>query len=300
LIPARVPPAKVAVTANGEPISLEEFDTEFRLMAIHYSAVSGSEMRSIKRRLFEQVINRRLLAQEAKKEGIRISSREWADAVAEALREIPEDFPGVLKAQGVSEEAWKRKLFQEKLARKIVEKAVNAKVSISSREVEEYYWSHLGDFWSPRAVHGAHLVVQEAADLRKALDSLARGESFSAVASRLSLGPERTQGGDWGFVALDRLPAAYVKVLSSLKPGETSPPLRDALGFHLFQLVGWKPRQMRDFSEVRRKIYDGLLKDEQDSRFEEWMIRLKRKAVIRVNPVLAPVAGIILEGSKQP
>jgi parvulin-like peptidyl-prolyl isomerase len=298
LIPARVPAAKVAVTVNGEPLSLEEFDTEFRLMAIHYSAVSGSEMRSIKRRLFEQVINRRLLAQEARKEGLRIASREWADTVADALREVPEDFLGVLKAQGVSEEAWKRKLFQEKLARKIVDKAVNAKVSISSREVEEYYWSHLGDFWSPPAVHALHLVAREAGDLRKALDSLARGEGFSAVASRLSLGPERAQGGDWGFVAVDRLPAVYLRALSSLKPGEVSPPLRDAMGFHLFQLVEWKPRQMRVFSGVRQKIYDSLLKDEQDSRFEEWMIRLKRKAVIRVNPTLAPVAGIILEGSK--
>jgi parvulin-like peptidyl-prolyl isomerase len=295
LIPSKVPPDKTAVLVNGEPLSLEEFDTEFRLMAIHYGAVSGGRMRSIKRRLFEQVINRRLLIQEARKEGIRITRREWDGILADAMKEMPEDFLGLLKVQGVDEDAWKRKLFQEKWALKVVERAVNAGVTIAPKEVEEYYWSHLGDYREPRAVHALHFVVGEKADLEKALALLKKGETFPSVVSRYSLGPEKPQGGDWGFMAADRLPPSYLKALSALKPGKVSPPLQDDLGYHLFMLLEWRPSGMRGFAEVRQRIFESLLKEEQDSRFDEWMTVLKRKAVIRVNPLLAPVVGATLE-----
>jgi len=297
LIPSKVPPDKLAVTVNGEPLSLEEFDTEFRLMAIHYEAVTGEKMRSIKRRLFEQVIDRRLLIQEARKEGIRISRGEWDGIVADALKEMPEDFLEVLKVQGINQDAWKRKLFQEKLALKVVDRAVNAGVSIAPKEVEDYYWSHLGDYRGSRAVHALHFVVREKADLEKALALLKKGADFPAVVSRFSLGPERAQGGDWGFMATDRLPPSYLKALSGLEPGKVSPPLRDALGYHLFKLLEWRPSQMRSLEEVRPRITEALLKEEQDARFDEWMTGLKRKAVIRVNPLLAPVVGAIPEGT---
>ncbi len=298
LIPRKVPPDKTAVLVNGEPISLEEFDTEFRLMAIHYGAVSGGKMRSIKRRLFEQVINRRLLTQEARKEGVRITRSEWEGLLADAKKEMPEDFPGMLKVQGMDEDAWKRKLFQEKLALKVVDRAVNAGVSIAPKEVEEYYWSHLGDYRAPKSVHALHLVVRDQADITRALALLKKGKDFPSVAALYSMGPEKSQGGDWGFMAADRLPPSYLKALSALKPGQVSPPLRDDLGYHLFQLVEWRASEMRPFSEVRQRILDNLLKEERDSRFDEWMAGLKRKADIRVNPLLASVVGATLEELK--
>jgi parvulin-like peptidyl-prolyl isomerase len=294
-----VPPDKVAVLVNGEPIPLEEFDNEFRLMAIHYSAVSEGQMRAIKRRLLEQVIDRQLLVQQAQKEGIKLTQKEWDQDVQESLKQMPEDFLEILKTQGVSEEAWKRKLLQERLAAKLVDRDVNALVQITPDEVEDYYWSHLEDYWKPESVHLMHLVVQQPGDLNKALRRLKAGEAFSKVAGDLSLGQEKSQGGDWGVEPVENVPDPYLQIVQRLQPGQISKPFRDHFGYHLFQLIDFQPRKMRAFGDVREEIRDGLLKEEQDLRFDQWMTDLKRRSTIRVNPDLAPVLGVTLEASNE-
>lgn len=295
LVPPSVPPDKTVVTVNGEPLSLEEFDNEFRLMQIHYSAVSEGDMRAIKRRLFEQVINRRLLVQEARKMGLKMTSSEVDATFQDALKDVPEDFWAVLKVQGISREVWKKKVLQERLARKVVDLEVNSKVQITPQEAEDYYWTHLSRYWSPRAVRARHLVVQKKGDLQKVLESLKKGEDFPKIISTFSVGPEKSQGGDWGFMDLDRLPSTYLKALSGLQPGEISKPLKDNFGYHLFQLLAWRNRQMKPFAEVKDQIHDDLTKEEQDHRFDQWMIDLKKESIIKVNKDMAPVIGVTLE-----
>lgn len=296
LSPIPVPPEKTVVMVNGEPLSLEEFDNEFRLMAIHYGAVTEGDMRVIKRRLFEQVINRRLLVQAARKIGLKLTQAEVESTFREALKDNSEGVRSLLKIQGVSEESWKRKLLQERLARKLVDQEVNSKVDITPQEVEDYYWFHLSDYWQPEAVRARHLVFQKKADLQKTLDGLSRGEDLARMAALFSAGPDKANGGDWGFMAVDRIPETYFKVLKVLKVGEISKPLKDEFGYHLFQLFEWRPKKMRTFAEARDLIHDSLMKEEQDQRFDQWMAELKRKATIKVNQDMAPVVGVTLEG----
>jgi parvulin-like peptidyl-prolyl isomerase len=295
LVPQSVPPDKTVVTVNGEPLSLEEFDNEFRLMQIHYSAVSEGDMRAIKRRLFEQVINRRLLVQEARKMGLKMTQSEVDGVFQEALKDVPEDFWAVLKVQGISRDVWKRKMLQEKLARMVVDLEVNSKVQITPQEVEDYYWTHLSNYWRPQQVRARHLVVLKKGELQKVLESLKKGEDFPKIISTFSVSPEKSQGGDWGFMDLDRLPPEYLKALSGLKPGEISKPFKDNFGYHLFQLIEWRNRQMRPFAEVKDQIHDDLTKEEQDLRFDQWMTDLKKKSTIKVNKDMAPMIGVTLE-----
>jgi peptidyl-prolyl cis-trans isomerase SurA len=256
-------------------------------------------MRAIKRRLFEQVINRRLLVQEARRIGLKMTQSEVDGAFQDALKDMPEDFWAVLKVRGISPDVWKRKMLQEKMASKVVDLEVNSKVQITPPEVEDYYWTHLSNYWRPRAVRARHLVVQKRGDLQKVLESLKKGEDFPKIITTFSVGPEKSQGGDWGFMDSDRLPKEYLQALSGLKPGEISKPLKDNFGYHLFQLIEWRERQMRPFTEVRDQIHDDLMKEEQDLRFDQWMTDLKKKSIIKVNKDLAPVIGVTLEDLRE-
>jgi parvulin-like peptidyl-prolyl isomerase len=298
LSPDRVPADKILVTVNGEPISLETFDNEFRLMEIHYSAVTEGQMRPVKRRLFEQMINRKLLLQEARRVGLKMTQRDLDEAFQRALAEVPDDFRTILKTEGVSEDAWKRKVLQEKLAQKIVDQEVNSKVLVTEAEVEEYYWSHLSDYWVPAAIRARHLVVRRKIDMEKALLSLKKGEDFAKVAATFSDGVEKAQGGDWGWMAADRLPPRYQAVLAGLAPGEVSPTLHDEYGYHLFQRIEGRPQRMGALAEAAPRIREYLMKEEQDVRFDQWMAGLKKNAVIKVNQDLAPIVGVTLEGLK--
>jgi parvulin-like peptidyl-prolyl isomerase len=294
--PLPVPASKVAVLVNGEPISLEEFDNEFRLMTIYYSAVSEKDMPAIKLRLFEQLINRRILVQEGRRQGLTLTQKEMDEAFSDALKDLPDDFSVILKGQGVSVDAWKRKLLQEKLVQKLVQKEVNDKVRISDDLVNEYYWAHLGDFWLPEAVSARHLVVRGKEKLTQVLAAVQKGQEFSKIIETFSQTPDASQGGDEHFMDGDRWPPLYLNALSKLKPGEISKPVKDDFGYHLFQLIKWRPRRMRALAEVREQIHDELLKKAQDERFNQWMILLKQKSKIEVKEEMAPVVGAALEG----
>ena len=294
--PLPVPASKVAVLVNGEPISLAEFDNEFRLMTIYYSAVSEKDMPAIKLRLFEQLINRRILVQEARRQGLTLTQKEMDEAFSDALKDLPDDFSIILKGQGVSVDAWKRKLLQEKLVQKLVQKEVNDKVRISDDLVNEYYWAHLGDFWLPEAVSARHLVVRGKEKLTQVLAAVQKGQEFSKIIETFSQTPDASQGGDEHFMDGDRWPPLYLNALSKLKPGEISKPVKDDFGYHLFQLIKWRPRRMRALAEVREQIHDELLKKAQDERFNQWMILLKQKSKIEVKEEMAPVVGAALEG----
>jgi peptidyl-prolyl cis-trans isomerase C len=295
LAPSAVPQNETVVTINGEPISLDDFDNEFRLMWIHYSAVTGGGMQPIKRRLFEQVINRRLLVQTARKAGLKLTQAEVSETFRDAAKEMPEDFPSLLKSRGVSEEAWKRKLLQERLARKLVEKEVNSKVKITRDEAEEYYWTHLPEYWRQEAVRARHLVVKKPTEWARVTAALKNGEDFQKVTSALTEGPEKNQGGDWGYLNQDRIPPAYLEALSGLQPGEVSLPVQDGFGHHLFQLIQRRPRVMQSFAQVSEAIRGVLTRQEEELRFNQWMENLKRKAAIKVNKAMAPNIGVSLE-----
>lgn len=295
LVPPKVPPSETVVTVNGEPLSLEEFDSEFRLMRIHYSAVSGRDMQTIKRRLFEQVINRRLLVQEARRLGIRMTQAEVDRVLKEALADVPEDFFSILKVQGVSESAWKRKLLQERLAGKVVDQEVNAKVEISPEEVEDYYWTHLRESWLPETVRVRHLVVRKKKDLDAALREMEAGLGFPQAVGKYSEGMGAEQGGEWDVLAVEDLLPEHREALAGLAPGGISEPLRDAFGYHLFQLVERLPRRMQPFHEAKEGFHRRLLREEQDLRFEQWMAGLKRAAEIKVNEDMALMVGVDLE-----
>jgi len=297
--PLPVPASKVAVIVNGEPISLEDFDNEYRLMKIYYSAVSEGNMKAIKLSLFEQLINRRIMLQEARRLKLTLTQSELNAAFSDALKDLPDDFPVILKGQGVSVEAWKRKLLEEKLVEKLVQKEVNDKVRVSQDEVAEYYWGHLGDYWFPEAVRARHLVVRGKEKLAQVLAACQKGEDFSKIVETFSQAPDAAQGGDWQFMDRDRIPESYFTALSKLKPGEISKPVKDDFGYHLFQLIEWRSRRMRSLAEVQDQIHDELLKKAQDERFDQWMVVLRQKSKIEVKEDMAPVVGAALEGHRE-
>jgi peptidyl-prolyl cis-trans isomerase C len=296
--PKPVPPEQTLVVLNGEPIALEEFDSEFRLMAIHYGAISELEMRATKRRLFDLVVDRHLLMQKALQESLGVTRRELSNDLRDALKDSSADFLGLLKDQGIGEEAWKNKMAQEMLVQKFAERDLYSKAMVSDGDVEEYYWAHLDDFWLSEAIRARHLVVRTARELSQAQVSLKSGESFGKVCSLYSVDPLKDAGGDWGWMPTDSLAPAYIRALKAMKPGEVSKPIKDGFGYHLFQLMETRPARVRSYKEAAPLVRGLLLKREKDRLFVECLTNLKKNAKVEINPDLAAVVGVVLEDSR--
>lgn len=296
--PKPVTPEQTLVILNGEPISLEEFDSEFRLMAIHYGAISELEMRVTKRRLFDQVVDRHLLVQRALQQGLGVSRREMEKVLRDMLRDSPPGFLELLKNQGIGEDAWKKKVAQEVLVQKLAEKEVYPKAKVENAEVEEYYWAHLDDFWLPESIRARHLVVGNMRELSRAQESLKSGETFGKVCSVFSADPLKDAGGDWGWMPVASLSPIYVRTLRAMKPDEVSKPIKDGFGYHLFQLMEIRPTRVRSLKEAAPFVREVLLERERDRQFVDWLTNIKKSAKVEINPDLATVVGVVLEDSR--
>jgi peptidyl-prolyl cis-trans isomerase SurA len=124
---------------------------------------------------------------------------------------------------------------------------VDNRVTVSEGEVDNY-------LSSPERAAGAeeflihHILVripeqaspEQINKLRaraeKALAQVKSGVAFPQVAASFSDAPDALTGGSLGWRSSDRMPALFAETVAKLQPGDVSPVLRSAGGFHVLRL----------------------------------------------------------------
>lgn len=288
--------APIAVILNGQPIPLEIFDADFRLLAINYSDVTEDHMQVIKRQLFDEVINRWLLAQEAEKLGIVLTPQEYRKKFSEIFKGVPAFFADQVKLQGIRLGIWRMEIYQEILIRKLVQEKINNRIQINQQQIQRYYWHHLKEFWKPSEIWCRHLWVKTPQTLHQALQKIAQGVSFSAVVKRFSIGRLQAQGGNWGWRPLSFFEPSFLKAMRKLKPGQVSRVVHDAWGYQVFQFLGRRTRRIEPLDKVKQIIYDKLKHREEFLRFRQWLKHLQHQSMVLVNPQMAEVLGVTVKG----
>jgi len=124
--------------------------------------------------------------------------------------------------------------------------------------------------WLLQAIH--NLKNDKAQDDQQAqkkieglLARLKQGDDFAMLAQNYSEDPNSAQaGGDLGFIpesALERANADLRKVVTSLRPGETTTALRTPEGYRILKLITREPAGQRDLSDpkVQQTIRETLI-----------------------------------------
>ena len=115
-------PEHILARINGEEITIEEFNREFKdLVTDPKREGSQPGLRELKEAYLDQMIERKILAQEARRMGIQVSAEE----VSQAILEIKKDYHGegfgeTLSLKGMNLEEWKVRLEEKLLAEKMV------------------------------------------------------------------------------------------------------------------------------------------------------------------------------------
>src|SRR5204863_6058323 len=107
----------------------------------------------------------------------------------------------------------------------------NEKIIISPQKIENYYTAHQAEFKVGDQVKLRMITLPKPADAPEAARKIAEeiirkidaGAPFAEMASIYSSGPERTKGGDRGWVGRDSgMQQDLVKAMFSLKAGQHS------------------------------------------------------------------------------
>ena len=275
----------MAFTVNGELVEDSVIRAESSALRPQYeAAVQGMDPIEAEMQLRdwsrENVIERVLLRQEAASDPEPIP----VEAIDETLRSLQSRTP-------VGDVELRKDLEIRMRVDRLLEKTTSKVAPPKHKEVTEYYRKNKEQFRRPEIVRAGHIVknvdekVDEAtalAAIQKVQEELKGGASFEELADRYS--DCAGNRGELGWVPRGQMVQEFEDVIFSLKESEISDIFRTVFGFHIAKVYEKKPEGFSDFGEVREAIEKSLHRQKQERAVENFLDRLRAKAVIQELP----------------
>jgi parvulin-like peptidyl-prolyl isomerase len=277
-------PEHVLAQVNQEQITLNEFNQEFKEVILETDKeAKGTGLRDLKQACLNQMIERKILVQEARRLGIRVSQEELNQAIFEIKMDYPgEGFGEKLNLKGMTLEEWKVRLEEKLLAEKMIRSSLQYRGEIDEKEVLQYYETHRSSFQLNQRVRARQIVVADGEEAIQILKRLKRGGSFEKVAAEKSLGPEKVNGGDLGYFSRGERPAEFDHVFE-MEVGTISEVIKSPYGYHIFKLEEKIEARQIPFEEAKSGIIQKLGQKKGEEEFQKWFKGLKGKARVRIN-----------------
>jgi peptidyl-prolyl cis-trans isomerase C len=277
-------PDHILAQVNQEQIGVDEFDRELKEVILEPGKEGkGEGFGDLKRAYLDQVIERKLLAQEARRVEIRVSPEE----LNQAIFEIKKDYPGKgfderLSLKGITLEEWKGRLEEKLLAEKMVRSVLQFQGEISEKEALEYYETHRPSFQLGPKVRVRQIVVADGEEAIQILKRLKKGERFEKLAQEKSLGPEKARGGDLGYFGQGEKPAEFDQVFR-MEVGTISDVIKSPYGYHIFKLEEKVGAREIPLGEAKPGILQELGRKKEQEEYQRWLKDLRKKASVKIN-----------------
>ena len=276
----------VAATVNGEVIYVNELNGQVDTLAKQYGldmgTADGARQRAeISRVVLDQLIEQRLVLQEARRNSAMPTETQVESQLQEIKRNFPteSDFEMALSQRNLSLAELKDRLRTNLAVRNLMVKVAPA--TVSDLEIEQYFREHRNEFDRSEQVHVKHILLDDENQARLVLAKLRRGESFDDLARQYSKDPgSREQGGDLGFVSRGQLVPEFEQVAFALQPKQISDIVKTQYGYHLIQVLERRPPQPATLEQARDQIRGVLLSGRQEASFQEWLKKIKTQAKI--------------------
>ncbi len=294
---------KVAAVVNDEIITQSELDILLGPIYEQYKKeFSGQtlmvKMNETRQKLLNQMIEDRLVYQEAKRLKVQVTEEEITERFEEFKARFPkeEDFQAFLARQGLAVSKLRERYREQIAIRKLQQYQIRSKIMVTPKDIENFYRHHLKQFTQEERVRVRTITIKKSTDpakkaeadaaaKAKAEDILRRlyaGEPFEALARQFSEDTKAAEGGELGVVRRGDLVDAIDNVLFSLKAGECSPVIDTAVGYHIFKVEEKMAKKSQLLDEVRGAIHDEVFRRKSRRQFKEWMSELKKNAYISI------------------
>ena len=279
---------QVVLTVNGEKITVKQFDKVLNAQKKIFRVQNFEELKTeelvwIKTRGLNEIIRNTLIAQEIAKENISIEQNVLESNLRKAREGYLEGaFEKTLDLEGISIADWEKSIEKKLLTNELIHQQVNSKVSLSDKELRDYYDKNHNEFHKKEQVKALHIMVESEEEIREIQKELrSKQKTFPALAMEYSLGPEGAQGGDLGYFEAGQMPEEFDDVFK-LKINKVSDIIKTPYGFHLLKVVDKIEERKMDFVESKSRVEKILLQHLQDQAFQKWFLKLKQNAEIEI------------------
>ena len=239
----------------------------------------------------------KLIDQEAKKLGIKISSKE-IEATLEEVRQrnavTQEDLEKALAVEGLTFETYKKQIEKGLQRQRLINWSVKVEVKPGEKELRAFYQKNVGRYRTNETYRPGHILLvipkgatpEEIREIRKmgqkVLEKIKGGEDFGEMALLYSQDASGKNRGDLGYFKRGELFPAFEREALRLKVGEVSGLLRTEFGFYIIKLLDRKGMEPLPFEEVREKVNADYHEGEMEKAFRQYLSTLKEKSIIEI------------------
>ena len=233
--------AKDYGTVNGEVITETDISMTLGQAGMEFSTLDDT----MKKRVLDMVVDRKLLTQAAEKSGIE-KSEEYATQLKSLKRDLALD-------------VWMKKEMK------------TLEDGVSKEKLQKYYNDNKAQFSEPKKLQARHILIMadekaskedkekakaKAEALVKELDAAKdKKAKFIELAKSKSEGPSGKSGGDLGWFELGRMVPEFSAAADKLEVGAyTTAPVKTQFGYHLIMLDGKKEAAVKPFEVVEAQM----------------------------------------------
>jgi peptidyl-prolyl cis-trans isomerase SurA len=182
----------------------------------------------------DQLIEKQLILDEFKSSGGALPDSFIDDEIKDRIRQKFGDRAHLIKnlqAEGITFETFRKRIHDEIIVAYMQQKNVSSVILISPAKIERYYATNLANYKMGEEIKLRMIVLGrssvESVDEVKRLASevqakIGQGAPFAEMAAVYSTGSQRTEGGDWGWIELNKLNKGLSDVAFALSTGQRS------------------------------------------------------------------------------
>jgi peptidyl-prolyl cis-trans isomerase SurA len=285
---------RIAAVVNDGVVLKSDLDSQLDSVTkrLEEQKVELPSQSVLKQQVLERLVLQEIQTQRAAKVGLTIPDEQLNGALQEiaSRNKIPFDkLPTALEAQGIDYKQYRESMRKEMVLSTLRQRDVIAHINVTPRELDQYL-ARQNNAAANDEFNVSHILLslptaatpQQLADIsKKAADLAARarkGEDFGQLAIANSNSQTALDGGSLGWRKGAQMPQFILELVTHMKPGDISDPVRTPSGFHLVKLnerrggeaqvivnqihvrhILMKPNELDDDETVRQKL--GKLRD---------------------------------------
>jgi peptidyl-prolyl cis-trans isomerase C len=172
-------------------------------------------------------------------------------------------------------------LTRETLTQIAIEKIIS-EVTVTDKEVEDYYNVNKDMFKSGDKVVASHILVDSEELAKEISEKIKGGLSFKEAATEYSTCPSSAEGGNLGQFGRGQMVPEFEEVAFSLEVGVLSEPVKTQFGYHLIIVDNKLEAEVASFDKMKDMIKSQLLQERQNYKYMSFTEELKSKYSVEI------------------
>ena len=277
---------KSVALVNGEKIKVSDFTERYEARKNYYIEKAGDDSfldqasgkdnlnidEYIKKTVLYEMIDYRIIEEDAKKLGIEVDSKVVDKKLADLKKDLGEKYKDEQKKLGVKDSFYKDKIMEQEFL-KAHEKKVKSSFVVKDEELKNYYEEHKNEYYLAKI---SHILLKTEEEANQVYGELSEN-NFSELAKKYSKDQNsKESNGFLGEFKSGIFEKSVDEEIKKLNAGQISKPVKSKLGYHIIRV---DEKKVQPFSDVKDSIKTDIL----NKKYKEYLKKLKDKAEVEIN-----------------